>query len=324
MRRKDWKYYLKTVQLKIQAREFYRSKSTENYQASIQQRREEYRAKLQEVELRFYDFDPFYHTYFYMKTLSIFSVYEKEGGVPIRLHSQTIENPLLPFYFALIANNIALKTGRSSPLLLNIKDVVTRFAQDDNQEILFPYKEDYDLFSLKAPWLSGITQALATSYYCRLYHFEENELYLEKAKRSFQVMLKSTEKGGLLCSTKSGMEWVEEYPSKESSYVLNGHIFAIISAIELFQLSADKHYALVATQWINSLLHHLPEYQYKGYLLHNKMQSKLSNIEYQGLYIGLFKHLHVLTKHPLFLELYNYYDEQISWKDFYRFYGIRN
>ena len=91
--------------------------------------------------------------------------------------------------------------------------------------------------------------------------------------------------------------------------MLNGHIFAIITAIELFQITEETSYKFTADNWIKSLLHHLSEYQYKQYLLHNLKQIKFSNIEYQGLYVSLFKHLYRLTQHPIFHEFYLFYND---------------
>lgn len=324
MRRKDWKYYLKTIFLKWNAYRFSQYKKTETYRHFVKQRREEYLNKLKEVDLQFSDFNPFYQVYFYFGESQIFNkVYEKIDGVPIRLKSQNLENPLLPFYFGLLENNAQLKKAENSPEIFTNIDIITDdLSLVKSDLIIYNYLEDYELFNLKAPWNSGLTQSLACSYYCRRAYSNQESSFITKAEKLFASLVLSVEKGGLLQSTKDGLEWVEEYPSKPASYVLNGHMFAIIAAIELFQCTNIEEYAFQAKLWIKSLLHHLPEYQYKQYLLHNKYQNKLSNIEYQGLYIGLFKHLYQLTKHPIFLEFYTFYQDNMDWKSFYRFYGI--
>jgi len=323
MRRKDWRYYMKTALLRYQSYQFNRLKNNKKFQEIIELRRKEYLKKLDDTTVEFYAFNPTYQSYFALTDSSIFTRdYVFKNDVPVRLSTQGLDNPLLPFYYGLVGINERIVNKQSVEEIIAKVDLVAQNFEDGSGRILYPYQEDYDIFELKAPWISGITQALACSFYLRKYHIDSDNQTLKKAKQIFQVLTVDVEKGGLLRSTSAGLEWVEEYPSNPPSYVLNGHIFAIIAAIEMYQLSQESYYAVQAKQWIKSLIYHLPEYQFKGKILHNKYQNKLSNLEYQGLYVGLFRHLHSLTQHPIFKELQSFYNQEMDWKSYKRFYGM--
>jgi len=291
------------------------------FQKGIKIRRKEFKTKWENTILEVQPFKSFYTAYFYLKDTSVFDgPYEWNNRFPISLKSNKNPNPLFPIYFGLV--NLNSETTFDVDLHTSIDEYLDIISIKSEVGRKLEYGFDYDLFELKSPWCSGLTQSLAASYYLRMYLQSKDKSCLEKAESYFSWCMVSFEKGGVLSSTSAGLEWVQEYPSENASYVLNGHMFAIIGVIELYQVTEKTFYKHTAEQWIRSLIHHLPEYQYKQYLLHNKLQGKLSNIEYQGLYVGLFKHLYESTKHPLFLEFYQFYNGEMDWKRFNRFYGI--
>lgn len=318
MRRKDFKYYLKTIKLKWKSFILKNFQGSSDYVFTVQEIQQQYIDKWKQFSFNYQAFNPYFTSYFYFNSTSIFNKnYSFEEGVPVAFGNPENINPLLPFYYALVSINQGDKTGIESAVAFAQKN-----ENKENGQLLFKYNFDYPLFGLEKPWVSGITQALAVSVFCRQYYESKDKKYLDSAVSAFAPLLTSVENGGLLRATKAGLEWVEEYPSNPASYVLNGHMFAIIAAIELFQLTGNPLYKINADQWLYALIFHLPEYQYETYLLHNKLQSKLSNIEYQGLYVGLFKHLYKLTNHPLLQELELFYNKAIDWNDFKRFYGM--
>ena len=325
MRRKDLRYYFKTVGLRLKGKAFELQKGNRQSLSKLAQRRAEYKEKFDSTELTFTDFQPYFHTYSYFTDSSIFGEeYLFHRGFPIAL-SGGMKSPLLPLYFALVLHNQQYSEGTTDSKVFREISEYTITNSDHQLGLLkLQYEEDFKLFGLSAPWISGITQSISTSFFCRMYFIEKDVKYLQLAEEAIAPCLISVESGGLLCSTHLGLEWVEEYPSDPASYVLNGHMFSIIAVIELYQLTGKSLYYSKATEWIKSLVAHIAEYQYKEYLLHNTYQIKLSNIEYQGLYVGLFKHLYELTRHPLFLEFYDFYNANIDWTSFKKFYGIKN
>ncbi len=321
MRRKDLTYYFNTVKLKLANRKFLRLRNTDQYIQEQRERSDLLKSKYNQSALSFPEFDLFYKTYFFFDSTDIFSTnYEFKNEFPIGLKdSQRV--PLIPLYFGLVYINTTFNTPAFDlKILENIANFTIENSTETGNAMLLEHGFDYSIFGLKAPWTSGITQAIASSFFLRIYSLTKDEAYLSTAQKYFNAC---TSEDHCLTVTKSGLEWVEEYKSNPTALVLSGHIFAIIAAGELYQLTFKDEYKFHTENWLRSLIAELSSYQYEEYLVHNKFQWKFSNIEYQGLYVGQFLHLYELTGNEVFLELYRYYDNKLSWGNFRRFYGIK-
>jgi len=321
MRRKDLTYYINTVKLRIANRKFIRIKDSEAFTQNVKIRKSQYLQKYNKSVLSFAEFNLQYKTYFYFPNTDHFdNTYSFTNGFPTSLKGKDTL-PLIPLYFGLVYINSKYNSADFDiDLLKRIGNHTLKHSKKRDEGLVLEHKFDYEIFGLKSPWISGITQSIACSFFCRLYALTNEPTYLSQAE---QFLHPCTKEVGCLAVTKSGLEWVEEYKSNPSAFVLSGHIFAIIASGELFQISANSKYKFHTENWLRSLISELSSYQYKDYILHNKYQWKLSNLEYQGLYIGQFIHLYELTGNELFLELFKYYDKVINWNNFNRFYGIK-
>ena len=321
MRRKDITYYLNSIKLKIDNRRFLQVRESDDYAKKMELRRQEYSERFNSSVLSFPSFGLSYKTYFYFNSTKIFDeAYSFNNGFPISLKNGN-QLPLIPLYFGLVYMNCNLLAS-DIKLLKGIADYTLSKSVAKGNTLSLPHEFDYKIFGLKAPWNSGITQSIATSFFLRLYVLTNDKKYLIAAENFFQVCCQGKDNGGCLVVTKSGLEWVEEYMSKPSAYVLSGHIFAIIASAELYQITKKEAYKFRTENWLRSLVNEFSSYQYKGHLVHNKFQWKLSNLEYQGLYVGQFLHLYEITGNELFLEFYTFYNSKVNWNRFHAFYGI--
>ncbi len=324
MRRKGIPYYLNTIKLKLANRRFHTPKHHSSYQTKLTKNKELYLDKYQKGPLRFPSFSLYYRTYFYFKNTDIFDEsYMFYKGFPVSLKNGE-KVPLIPLYYGLVYINTTFNTPEfDMSMLEEIAWYTIKNGEETDECLAYTHAFDYDVFDLEKNWTSGITQAIATSFFLRLYVITKNQDYLQYAKKSFACILSHNERFSCIRVTSSGLEWVEEYKSNPSAYVLSGHIFAIISAGELYQITKDDGYKFHTQNWLRSLVNEFSSYQFESYIIHNKYQEKLSNIEYQGLYIGQFLHLYELTGNDLFQDLYGYYNEQMNWTLFHSFYGIK-
>jgi heparosan-N-sulfate-glucuronate 5-epimerase len=81
-------------------------------------------------------------------------------------------------------------------------------------------------FPLEAPWLSAMAQGEGASLLTRLHLATGEDRYAEAALRAIRRMLAPVADGGTIAE-KDGLPFLEEYPTKIPSCVLNGAIFAI-------------------------------------------------------------------------------------------------
>ncbi len=233
-------------------------------------------------------------------------------------------NPLAIAQYGLININNYLKTNENDSLIIAWKmlDFLLDKACKKHEALWFPYDVDFQKFKLIAPWYSGITQAHILCLMLRLYRLAPTAHLQEQIKQVYNSLLIPQEEGGFLSKTPEGYLWIEEYPSQTNSYVLNGFIFCIIALCEYQLTFPEKDINEIIYQLTVSLIKSLHQYKRGNFWRYSRLHNTLSNIEYQGLYVHLFKHLRTLTNNEAFKILYEEENKHMNWKAFNRFYRI--
>lgn len=95
-------------------------------------------------------------------------------------------------------------------------------------------------YGIKSPWASAMAQGEAISFYLRMYQINNKPELLRYAQKAYQFMSISVDEGGVRVYDENGYLWLEEYPSKPSSYVLNGFIYALWGLYDLFRVTQDE------------------------------------------------------------------------------------
>ena len=235
-------------------------------------------------------------------------------------------NPLFSCYYGLVCFNSYNHTTQQENLdeFLNQVDFLNRYGIENSNGFWLPYLEDLPKFELKAPWFAGITQALAISVFIRAYVQTDQEIYRQRAIQLYRPLFIPVEEGGFLKNTLEGYLWIEEYPSRQPTYVLNGFVFIMIALVEYFH--EVEHTILVKERldkcmetFFNSLHH----YTFGAYTKYSRKGRTFSNIEYQGLYVFLFLHLYHLTGKSAFKELARFYNSNTDWALFFSFFQIK-
>ena len=237
---------------------------------------------------------------------------------------QVFYNPLAIAQYGLINFNNYLKTNENELLITasNMIDFLLQKSSKKKNALLFPYNIDYQKFSLKAPWYSAISQAHVLSLMIRLYKKEPKDHLKEEINLVYNSLILPLCEGGFLSQTPEGYLWIEEYPSEHNSYVLNGFIFCIIALYE-FQLAfPEKDINNIIFQLTESLIKSLHHYKRGQYWRYSRLNNTLSNIDYQGLHVNLFKHLWALTNNEAYKILYEIDNKHMNWKAYERFYRL--
>lgn len=97
------------------------------------------------------------------------------------------------------------------------------------------YDFDYragQCYELKAPWLSGLAQAQGIATLARAWYLTNDKEYIDLIRKALQTLLKRTNEGGLTIELAEDALWIEEYPTKQPSFVLNGFIYTIYALHE--------------------------------------------------------------------------------------------
>lgn len=101
------------------------------------------------------------------------------------------------------------------------------------------YEELHTEYPMDKKWISALAQGQVISVLARYYDYSRDEKYLEMAKKLLKAYSIKTENTGFLTYLNGGA-FFEEYPSKPSSFVLNGFIFAIWGVLDLYIVSGDE------------------------------------------------------------------------------------
>ncbi len=269
--------------------------------------------------------DFYFYPYFYINDPQqlFVSKCEWEDSIPIRSKGSSEKyNPLLSYYYGLTLMNQDLTEAGNSSLetCLNLSDYwVSKAKKIGDRRYLFSYEENFR--DRKAKSTSGITQAIATSFYIRLHHITDDPEFLKLAEEFFNPCLDDDDDGVKL--THEGYVWVEEYKTSKPSLVLNGFLFSIVAAIELSKQTGQKVYKEYSLELLKSLEHFLPRYQYGRHLRYDMYELKFGNINYQALLPGLFLQLYKLTENNQFKELFLFYARHCDWNQAFRFFKGR-
>lgn len=97
----------------------------------------------------------------------------------------------------------------------------------------------FDFGELIAPWISCMAQGEAISVLVRAYHVSNERHYLELAHKYSSPFFVGIESNGVKSYLENGQIFLEEYPFKNPSHVLNGFLYALIGIYELWKIE-DK------------------------------------------------------------------------------------
>lgn len=108
-------------------------------------------------------------------------------------------------------------------------------------ELIF-WRENYssERYNLSANWASAMASGECLSFYLRMYQITNNSVLLEKAKKIINGFDIPTSKNGIVYYDKDGDLWLEEYPSKPASRVLNGYIYALLGLVDYYRVTEDS------------------------------------------------------------------------------------
>lgn len=158
---------------------------------------------------------------------------------------------------------------------------------------------DKEVYALKKPWLSALSQGQALSILARAYQETGNEQYLKTANKALRAFAVPVEEGGLVAKLNGG-DFYEEYPSRTPSYVLNGFIFALWGLWDLYLAGAnleakERYEAGLKTLQDNLSLYELKFPVWSRYDLYPFRVVDIGSIFYHKLHIQQLRAMHLLT-----------------------------
>jgi hypothetical protein len=177
----------------------------------------------------------------------------------------------------------------------------------------FIYTIDHPKAHLTAPWISGLTQAVAASLFLRTWKLTGNSEYLEAARRCALPLTLSVADGGVLDTNNDGDIWIEEYPGTTATHVLNGCLFGLIALIEC-KLSGLDEFQAAARQLTDNVVKSFARYRQGRYLFYDLLRAQYCSPHYMGLHTLLYYHLWQLSGDDRCFQIARDLHKDTNWK----------
>ena len=202
-----------------------------------------------------------------------------------------------------------LETGSADTMeaLEGCLAVLEDLKMEDEQHCVW-WHQFHDLrYGIEPPWASAMAQGELISLYLRLWQALARPALLESAYKAYRFMQVPVEEGGVRRRDEHGNLWLEEYPSKEPSLVLNGFIYALFGLFDLYRVGRDPDVKQDIDACLDTLVARLPDFD-SGYWSNYDLQKReLVRYYYQkNVHVPQMAVLEALTGNPVF----GYYRER--------------
>ena len=258
---------------------------------------------------------PYYSYFFISEPSTIFDRFTMDDGVAWSAKKGSFSevlNPTLVAYSGLINYNhyVAFNDPISRMHFNKSIEAMNTFDLNSNFGIQIPF--DIPDKSIQQPWYSALSQGLNASQLLRKYLLDKNEADLTLASNLIEALFFENS-ANMVIRKEGAFIWLEEYPMKVKSMVLNGYLSAIIAVLEYTQIRPTVLWKKRSQVLIESLNHYLPLFTYQNHIRYSQYKFHFANIEYQTLHIFQFLHLYMLTQIQGFKEISLYYSKKINW-----------
>ncbi len=133
----------------------------------------------------------------------------------------------------------------------------------------------------------------AVSGLVRAWHHTKKDLFIEAAKKAYELMLTPVEDGGTACYIGDEL-YLEEYPATEKNTVLNGWIFALFGVYDLFLATGDGRCLQAFNRSYRTLTQHMHVFD-SGYWSYYDEQQAMASPFYHNLHISQLEALYLVT-----------------------------
>ncbi len=160
-------------------------------------------------------------------------------------------------------------------------------------------------FSLKAPWRCGMAQGEAASLLVRLALTTGDEQFADAARAALAPLSRSSSEGGVSAFL-DGAPWPEEFPTRPSSYVLNGAMFAWWGVHDVAVGLDDPAAAQAFETGMDTLAANLSRFdtgKWSLYCLYPHPVPPVASSFYHALHIEQLKAMNMLAPRPEFTEM---------------------
>ena len=222
-------------------------------------------------------------------------------------------NPIAIAQYGLGNYNLFCRTGdpQRRRKFLTVADwLVTHLEKNDSGMWVWNHHFDWEYRTrLKAPWYSALAQGQGISVLVRAHRDVGDTVYLDAARRAFEPLLKTVDKGGVAYRDDNGHTWFEEYIVFPPTHILNGFIWASWGVYDYFLATEDPVAQRLFNQAVETLAANLHQYDAGFWSLYEQSGTRLKMLA-----SPFYHHLHIIQLQILY---------RLTGREIFRQYAMR-
>lgn len=227
-----------------------------------------------------------------------------ENGVPfIKMNNEKQYSPVNIAQYGFILHADFLETNDEA-LFNALKNCVTKLeelATIDDQYCIWWHNYDEGKYNIKGPWASAMSQGEGMSLFLRFYQLTNEDKYLILAKKAFKFLTHDISEKSVRVIDQNGDLWLEEYPSKPSSFVLNGFIYAVFGVIDLYRVTHDQAVKNHLDDYLSTLEKNIHRFDCGYWSYYDLLKKELVRYYYQkNVHAPQLEVLYLLTQKTVF------------------------
>lgn len=195
--------------------------------------------------------------------------------------------------------------------------VLNSLESHESNGLFFREKHASDRYNLPDNWVSAMAQGECLSFYLRMYQLLNDHTILDKCHLIFQAMLLPVSENGVKTTDANGFEWLEEYPSTPSSFVLNGFIYALFGIQDYFRVTTSEIARKELESYFNTLEHNINQYDAGFWSYYDLQYKELVKFYYQkNVHAPQMQAMYKLTGNETYHKLYKKWLSQCTKTNF--------
>lgn len=181
---------------------------------------------------------------------------------------------------------------------------------EDSDAILFPYGFNFPLHRyyevLEADWYSGMSQGQALSLFSKLFVLTNDSVYFDYAQKtynSFYLEINNNSDPWVGVVDSNNYLWIEEYPTLDPNYTLNGFLFAIVGVYDWCKISPKNNNFDMLSALVTTAKYNIERFRVVGDLSVYCLKHQVQSSGYHRIHKEQIDWLYLVTNDEKFLEL---------------------
>ena len=220
------------------------------------------------------------------------------GGKPGKVYNPVILAAAGENYYQKYQND---SDKKAKEYFINTADWLVKKAKDKGNYSLWIYHFPSPYYEgLTPPYSSALAQSGGIKVLILAHNLTGDQKYLLAAQKAFGAFLIDYDKGGVITTEKDNSIFLQELAKRDypKTYILNGHIFSLISLWIYYQYTRDPNAAIIFNKGVKYLEDNLWKYD-TGKWSYYDLIGHLATIGYQKIHIEQLAKLYNITGNPI-------------------------